>query len=369
MIRWERLDKLFDLRQGNHLPLEKLCEKGYPVYGANGKIGNYNEFMYEEPTILVTCRGATCGSINLTQPKSWVTGNAIALLPKKTNIDRLYFYYCLKENSFFDVISGSAQPQIIVSTLSSKKVPVPDNIKDQKKISCILQKAESILEKRRQTLRLADEFLKSAFREMFGNLGCNSKRLPVHILKDLILDVQNEDPQRFPNKNYSYIDISSIDNQIKKIIEVKQILGSEAPSRARQLIEPGDVVVSTVRPNLNAVALVPPDLSNPIASTGFCILRTNQTMACPEYIFEITKSSFFISSLVKIAKGASYPAVTDRDILAIRIPVPSLTEQQKFIDLVQKVERLKEKQKQSEQKLTSLFNALMQRAFQQVRCE
>ena len=56
-----------------------LTASGYPVYGANGRIGFYSEYNHEQPTVLLTCRGATCGTVNVCVPKSYVTGNAMAL--------------------------------------------------------------------------------------------------------------------------------------------------------------------------------------------------------------------------------------------------------------------------------------------------
>ena len=118
------LGEIFDLKQGKHLPLDVLNDGAYPVFGANGRVGHYDKFMYEEATLLVTCRGATCGSINLTEPNSWVTGNAIALVPKEKILNS-FFYYQLKNQSFIDVISGSAQPQIIVGLVKKQKSITP----------------------------------------------------------------------------------------------------------------------------------------------------------------------------------------------------------------------------------------------------
>jgi type I restriction enzyme S subunit len=59
----------------------------YPVYGANGVIGYYNKFNHEESQLLVTCRGATCGSVNISTPFSWINGNAMVVKPKHKDID------------------------------------------------------------------------------------------------------------------------------------------------------------------------------------------------------------------------------------------------------------------------------------------
>jgi len=107
----------------------------------------------------------------------------------------------------------------------------------------------------------------------------------------------------FPERYFEYVDISSIDNQSKRIIATKKVLGKDAPSRARQLIKGDDVIISTVRPNLNSVAFVNGNLNNEICSTGFCILRADNNNFIPEYLFFISQEQFFINDLVNKCKG------------------------------------------------------------------
>ncbi len=95
---------------------------------------------------------------------------------------------------------------------------------------------------------------------------------------------------------FRYVDISSVDNQRKSIVEAKTIVGKEAPSRARQMIRANDVLVATTRPNLNAVAIVPPELDGSICSTGFCVLRSNGQVV-QEYLFAFVRTGQFIRSL------------------------------------------------------------------------
>ncbi|MDP2221505.1 MAG: hypothetical protein Q8K34_15125, partial [Hydrogenophaga sp.] len=77
-----------------------------------------------------------------------------------------------------------------------------------------------------------------------------------------------------PIDDFFYVDISSIDRESKKIIDAKPLTLSQAPSRAKQVLRTGDVLVSMTRPNLNAVALVPAQLDGAIGSTGFHALRS-----------------------------------------------------------------------------------------------
>jgi type I restriction enzyme S subunit len=102
-----------------------------------------------------------------------------------------------------------------------------------------------------------------------------------------------------------YIDLSSIDNEVKSIVSSQQIFATEAPSRARQLVKAGDVLVSTVRPNLNGVARVPPELDGATASTGFCVLRPNPQKLLSDYLYQWVRTPFFVTAMINKATGAS----------------------------------------------------------------
>ena len=128
----------------------------------------------------------------------------------------------------------------------------------------------------------------------------------------------------------SSYDISSIDRKAKKIIKPISMIGENAPSRARKTIKEGDIPVSTTRPNLNAVAIVPANLDNQICSTGFCILRPSG-LVDSEFLFFLVRSEMFIKSISDLVRGALYPAVTDKQVLAEKIPLPPLPEQKRIV--------------------------------------
>lgn len=121
----------------------------------------------------------------------------------------------------------------------------------------------------------------------------------------------------------------------------KRIAVGAAPSRARQLVRADDVLVSTVRPNLNAVALVPAEFDGEIASTGFCVLRPRPKQLCPQYLFYFTQSAPFVMHLTTIATGATYPAVTDDNILDNCIPLPEMPEQRRIAVQLEHTDRLR----------------------------
>ena len=109
----------------------------YDVFGANGCIGKYDQYNHEEDEILLTCRGATCGNINRSTPKSWINGNAMVVHPISDNIIKDFLMYALKSIDFSKVITGAAQPQITRVSLASVTIPIPP-LPEQERIVSLL---------------------------------------------------------------------------------------------------------------------------------------------------------------------------------------------------------------------------------------
>ena len=160
-----------------------LKDSGYPVYGANGIIGYYSEYNHDKETILVTCRGATCGSVNICEPFSYINGNAMALDNLDEKIDIKYLYYYLKKRGFDDVISGSAQPQITRTSIEKIEIPICE-ISKQKMIVNLFDKIELLINNQKRQLQLLEELVKARFVEMFGDEN-NSKGWEIVNIEDV----------------------------------------------------------------------------------------------------------------------------------------------------------------------------------------
>jgi type I restriction enzyme M protein len=120
------LGDVCELYQPKTITQSDLVEDGpYLVYGANGVIGRYDQYNHEYSEVLVTCRGATCGTINRSEPKSWVTGNAMVATPRDERLSKDYLYSLLATSDLSSTISGSAQPQITRQGLAPFKIPLP----------------------------------------------------------------------------------------------------------------------------------------------------------------------------------------------------------------------------------------------------
>lgn len=159
---------------------------------------------------------------------------------------------------------------------------------------------------------------------------------------------------------YAYIDIASLDSNLKRITTTQPISSNSAPSRATTHVIEDDVLVSTVRPKLNAVAMVPAQMTNAIASSGIAVLRADPDKINPNYLFHVTQSQFFIQRCSDLATGASYPAVSDAKIRSISVPLPPLVEQQRIAEILDQTHTLqtanREQLRLHPQLRESLFN-------------
>ena len=154
-----------------------------------------------------------------------------------------------------------------------------------------------------------------------------------------------------------YVDISSVDNTEKKIISYQTIEATDAPSRAKQVLKQGDVLVSTVRPNLNAVAVVEEETENlMVGSTGYCVLRCKNNMDV-RYLFNFCQSQYFIDDMSSQATGASYPAVSNGIVRNALIPCYPIEEQREIAEKLDTVSKLLVLRKQQLSKLDELVKS------------
>lgn len=169
------------------------------------------------------------------------------------------------------------------------------------------------------------------------------------------------------NDEISYIDLGAIDNDLKSVVAAQRVLGRDAPSRARQLVCAGDILVSTVRPYLNGVARVPREMDGATASTGFCVVRPNPKKVNGSYLFHWLKTPDFISDMVRKSTGASYPAVSDKIIKHSSLPLPPLLEQRRVAAILDETDALRNFRRQARSLLGQLEQALFSEMFGDLR--
>jgi len=153
-------------------------------------------------------------------------------------------------------------------------------------------------------------------------------------LGSVLVKTETVDPTKNPGKEFLYIDVSSVSNTSFAIENTTLLKGREAPSRARKLVRKDDIIFATVRPTLKRIALVPENLDRQVCSTGYFVLRADQTIQF-KLLFYFLQTDSFIERMEKLQRGASYPAVTDADVRQQLISFPkSLPEQKRLVSIL-----------------------------------
>lgn len=288
--------------------------------------------------------------------------NVMGLIPKPDKIDSDFLYYLMLQKNLSDFASDSNPPSIKKTTVEDTKIFVSD-IPEQKRIVEILKRAEGIVRLRREQLAKTRALIPALFIDMFGDPATNQKGWEEMEISKLVKETMQGTPQKRGLSKFNYIDIASVDGEKGQIGETNIITAEEAPSRARKLVCANDVIISTVRPNLRASAIVPQYLDGMIASTGFCVLSPQDWLKS-EYLYVLIRSNWFVDQLVKQAKGASYPAVTDKIIKDIQIPVPPVQQQESFKKLFLKIADQIAEQSKALEIQEILFQSLLHHGFQ-----
>jgi len=165
---WEekKLGDVGKVYQPKTISQTDLTTKGFDVYGANGIIGKYSEYNHEFEQIAVTCRGNTCGTVNFTKPKSWITGNAMVVnVDDSKVVNKTFIYYQLSHTNLTYLITGSGQPQI-TGDIKTHKVKTP-SLPEQTKIANFLSSIDSKIEQVGKQLDESKQFKKALLQQMF----------------------------------------------------------------------------------------------------------------------------------------------------------------------------------------------------------
>ena len=131
-----------------------------------------------------------------------------------------------------------------------------------------------------------------------------------------------------PDYEFDYLEISNVNyHGVIDRQAIERLRYEDAPSRARRRVQPGTTVISSVRPNLQAVAFVDDDLSALVCSTGFNVVQTRESRLRPKFGYYSLISDVARQYFEATAKGVGYPAVDDKDFNSLDVPLPPVLEQ------------------------------------------
>ncbi len=361
---WEikKLGEVCNLYQPRTISGEMLVEDGkYLVYGANGIIGRYNEYNHERSEVLLTCRGATCGTINVSEPYSWINGNAMVVQPKNDNIGKIYLQYLLQAVDWGKVITGAAQPQITRQSLSPLDVIIPPK-EEQERIVKELDCLSGVIEKKKQQLKELDALAQSIFYQMFGDPISNEKGWEVKKLGEVcnkITDGTHNSPKSFPSGVYMYVTAKNIKKDgfdLSNITYVPEDVHKSIYSRCNPVL--GDILYIKDGAT-TGIAMINSLKEEFSLLSSVALLKCNYDMVSNIFIKEVLNSTSKYNEIRGNMGGAAITRLTINKIENIYIPLPPITLQQEFAEKIEAIEKQKEIIKQSIKETETLFNSRM----------
>lgn len=256
----------------------------------------------------------------------------------------------------YSIATARQGKKIDLKALLQEIIDIP-SFEEQDNLVSKISDIEDLIAEENKSISLLDELTKSRFIELFVNKGFG-----VIQIRNLVDLKKITAKKMYKNDDeFEYIDISSIDNQINEVTSSTTYKLSEAPSRAQQCLKNGDVLISTVRPNLRNIARFKGPDYGYVGSSGFCVLRP---LKCDtSYLMYNVLSDDFTNSMARLTTGASYPAVRDDDVLNYNVIDAPLDIQRSFGEFVNQIDKLKFNVQQRIEKYKELLNKKMSEYF------
>jgi type I restriction enzyme S subunit len=306
------------------------------VYGANGVIGRYDKFNHEEPQLLVTCRGATCGAVNVSTPYAWINGNAMVVKPKSKDVDIKFVEYFFRGAvDLTKAITGAAQPQITrqsLSPISFKYPPLPTQQKIVAKLDVIFSEIDKATASAEANAKNAEALFQSYLTQVFESKQEN------WVIKSLI-ELANDDCSLSygivqPGDDFENgLPIVRPTNLTKKYIpklELKTINPILADSYKRTTLT-GEELLLCVRGTTGTVSISTEELKGCNVTRGIVPIRFKTNLIDLDYAYYLFNSSVLQKQIKSKTYGAALLQINIADVKKLKLPVPKIEEQKKIV--------------------------------------
>jgi type I restriction enzyme M protein len=310
------LGDICEIYQPKTITQQDLKDGGaYFVYGANGVIGRYDQFNHEFPEVIVTCRGATCGTVNYSQAKSWITGNAMVFSPKAGTVLKDYLYQVLKYSDLSSTISGSAQPQITRQSIAPLQIPLPP-LEIQREIVAeiegyhkVINGARAVLDNYRPHIPINPDWAIKELGEVCS-LGRGFAFKSEDYVSEGILSfrVSNIGKDRLPDLGNSvYLPESFLEEY------------------SNYLLQDGDFVIVMVGATTGKIGLITADILPALLNQNMWRFHPEETALNKRFLY------YAIDQLPLFRQGGARDYLRQSDFLKNPVPLPPLAEQQAIV--------------------------------------
>ena len=326
-------------KQWPTIQTKDFTDNGYLVYGANGVIGHYSSYNHEHPTILIACRGASCGAINISEPHSYITGNAMCLDNLSDKVQFEYLAYFLTQYNFSSIISGGAQPQITYTNLQKVEVPIVP-IESQSRFVAFYRQAD----------KSKFDGFKSQFLEMFGT---ESKMVKLQDIATYSIGLTYK-PENVSEKGLIVLRSNNIQ---ESRLTLDDIIRVDAPIKESLYVKENDILMCSRNGSASLVGKVAQikEINEPMTFGAFMtIIRSEHS----DYLYGYFLTNHFRNQ-ISAGKSSTMNQITQQMLDSITLPSPKPELETKFSSILRQADKSKFELKRAIEAIDKVIKSLI----------
>ncbi len=338
----------------------------YPYYGANGLQGTIDDFIFDEPLVLLAEDGGHFahpdrGIAYQVSGKTWVNNHAHVLRPKAA-MDMRFLCRVLENYDVTPWVTGTTRGKLTQAGASQIVVPVPPLL-EQRRIAEILDKADGLRTKRRANFAQLDIFNQSIFLDMFGDSTTILEQWPTNTLGDVLSFLTSGSrgwAEYYAEAGELFLRIQNVGRDELLLHDIAYVNAPDTAEARRTRVECGDVLLS-ITADLGRTAVVPEGFPPAFVNQHLSILRTKKLV--PRFLSAYLASPAGQHQILARNRHGVKAGLNFDDVRSFIVPVPPRGLQQDFVDRVAAVERLKSAYVNALKNSNALFASLQHRAF------
>ena len=356
------------LQRGYDLPVQDRNAGPFPIFAANGPVGFHDTAKCEGPGV-VTGRSGTIGKVQFVEGDYWPLNTSLYVTDFHGNHPK-WVYYMLQSFGLEKYAQGAGVPTLNRNLVHHEPVLVPP-LEEQRRITAILDQAETLRTQRRTALALLDSLTQSLFLDMFGDPVTNSKGWPI---SNIGREAKLQGGFAFKSNDYvvngvRLVKISNVHRDALTWDDLDYLPESYIEAYKSFNLNIGDIVIALTRPIIQSLdsvkiavvsAIDVPSLLN--QRVGRFVI-TQPTRLEPQYLLGFCRSKAFFNAVSKFCSESLQPNMSTAQVEGLELPLPPLPLQQTFATRIASIEALKATHRRALAALDALFASLQQRAF------
>ena len=364
----KRLGEVVEFLDSKRRPVTESVRRAgpFPYYGANGIQGTIDEFIFDEPLVLLAEDGGHFGEPDRgiayrISGKTWVNNHAHVLRPSSA-IELAYLCRVLENYDVIPFVTGTTRGKLTKAGASEIVIPLPP-LAVQRRIAEVLDRAEALRAKRRAALAQLDSLTQSLFLDLFGDPVANRKSFPVSRMGDVcdVRDGTHDSPKYVSEGGYPLVTSKNLSRGYMDLSDVNLISEADyVQINKRSKVDRGDIIMPMIG-TIGSPVLVEDEPR--FAIKNVALIKFTEASPSPILVRHLLSCSYFDHIVGQKNRGGTQKFVSLGDLRSFPLPLPPIPLQREFARRVTAVEALKTAQRASLAELDALFATLQQRAF------